>query len=370
MINVGVEESYTVARFQSLWIKPDLTGNSYRWLNEEGKIVSTDSEFCFVSASIGQYLFTLEISNEDETIRQKITINVVEEEIAYSPYIQEVIEYCPAPGQFVNTMPQYSEGDDYSAMLAKCTEEIAGDNRGIVSLGAFGGYITFKFDHTVVNISGENDILILGNAIYQTTATAPRKGGSCEPGIVMVSQDRNGNGLPDDPWYELAGSEHSNPLTRKNLTATYHQPDPSRPIVGSGNISDEFYIRFESSDGETGYLAKNIYHRQDYFPKWIDANSLTFSGTSLPSNGVDPSGSGSYYILYAFDWGYADNHPNSYENLCSFDISNAIDPSTGIPVYLPGVDFIRVYTGILQSCGWIGETSTEISHARDLHCPL
>jgi hypothetical protein len=28
---------------------------------------------------------------------------------------------------------------------------------------------------------------------------------------------------------------------------------------------------------------------------------------------------------------------------------------------------VRVYTGVHQQCGWIGEISTEISHARDLN---
>ena len=31
------------------------------------------------------------------------------------------------------------------------------------------------------------------------------------------------------------------------------------------------------------------------------------------------------------------------------------------------VDFIKVYTGVCQSCGRIGETSTEVAGARDLH---
>ena len=43
------------------------------------------------------------------------------------------------------------------------------------------------------------------------------------------------------------------------------------------------------------------------------------------------------------------------------------DPETREPVHLPGVDFIRVYTALNQYCGWIGETSTEIFMARDMH---
>ena len=55
-------------------------------------------------------------------------------------------------------------------------------------------------------------------------------------------------------------------------------------------------------------------------------------------------------------------------NLNSFDIGNAVN-EFGIPVDLPGADFVRVYTGVNQYCGWLGETSTEICRAQDLHIP-
>lgn len=78
------------------------------------------------------------------------------------------------------------------------------------------------------------------------------------------------------------------------------------------------------------------------------------------------SGWGSYYVLYSYPWGYADNHPNDSVLLNSFDIGWAVDRQ-GNRVSLPGADFIRVYTGVNQYCGWVGETSTEISRAQDLH---
>ncbi|MFV0392579.1 MAG: T9SS type A sorting domain-containing protein, partial [Paludibacteraceae bacterium] len=39
----------------------------------------------------------------------------------------------------------------------------------------------------------------------------------------------------------------------------------------------------------------------------------------------------------------------------------------GNPVHLPAVDFIKIYTGVNQYCGWLGETSTEILGVTDLH---
>ena len=86
-----------------------------------------------------------------------------------SPYIYTVDEYVPAPGQFVNTMPQYEDGDDAAAMARKCTEYLANkENGSLVTLGAYGGYITFHFDHSVKNVPGEYDLLIKGNAFYQS----------------------------------------------------------------------------------------------------------------------------------------------------------------------------------------------------------
>ena len=72
----------------------------------------------------------------------------------------------------------------------------------MVSLGGWGGYITFGFDHPVENKDGY-DLQILGNAFYMSGST---EYGSSEPGIVLVSRDENGNGLPDDKWFELKGS--------------------------------------------------------------------------------------------------------------------------------------------------------------------
>ncbi|MDR3262178.1 MAG: hypothetical protein LBT78_10160 [Tannerella sp.] len=80
---------------------------------------------------------------------------------------------------------------------------------------------------------------------------------------------------------------------------------------------------------------------------------------------MDESGNGSYYVQYACHWGYADNHPNT-DNRSGFNIEWAVD-ANGNRVHLSGIHFVKVYTGVNQYCGWIGETSTEILGAEDLH---
>lgn len=369
MVNLGIDDVYYIPRMKKLVLQPALTGESYQW-TVNGEIVSTAKDYIFIAAAEGRYEVELKIIDPDTPYDFTFDVNVIHEEVEYSPYISKVYEYCPAPGQFVNEMPRFEAGDSYASILQKTEESISGTNDVMITLGGFGGYVTFGFDHTVMNISGEKDFRIWGNCFYELLQPE-KKGGSAEPGIVMVSLDRNCNGLPDDEWYELAGSEYSAPSTKRGYAITYHRPDPDRPIVADddNSLDDIFYIRWDDNDGNVGYMPKNIFHNQDYFPKWVTQDAISFSGTLLPPNAEDLSGYGTYYVLYSYPWGYVDNHPNEYAELNSFDISWAVD-SAGNCVDLPGADFIRVYTGVNQYCGWLGETSTELSRAQDLHIDL
>lgn len=110
---------------------------------------------------------------------------------------------------------------------------------------------------------------------------------------------------------------------------------------------------------------KNTFHKQCYYPEWIKEDKITFKGTCLPQNAVDESGQGSYFVLYKFRYGYADNELNTKDE-SAIDIDWAVN-SKGQKVHLPGVDFIKIYTGVNQGNGWLGECSTEISGVEDLH---
>jgi hypothetical protein len=285
---------------------------------------------------------------------------------AQSPYISKVFDYRPAPGQFVNVLPEYEDGDTHTDMLRKVEEAIVGDERGLVTLGAYGGYIVFGFDHLVENRHGKYDFTIWGNAYY--TNPNPPVSGSCEPGIVMVSFDANGNGIPDDPWYELAGSEYHKPETIKNYEIIYYKPDPDKIPTPDPNfpfLTDTSYIKWRDNQEVVGYVMRNMYHKQPYYPQWISDETLLFEGAKLANNAVAQNDTGLYYIQYAYPWGYADNHPNG--NIRShFDIDWAVDQQ-GNKVNLPGIHFVKVYTGVNQYCGFLGETSSEITGAEDFH---
>ena len=389
MVNLGIEDTYAIERMRTLILHPEYEGDAYEWwiceakgerapqnasvfgdpakaMRREGeRLLSTERDLIFCPKDTGTYFFRLNIIDQQNPVTHQFKVVVWEEQVAYSPYIAKVLEYNPAPGQFVNTMPQYEVGDTYATMLQKVEESIAGTNRSLISLGAWGGYVTFAFDHSVVNTPNQSDFLIEGNSFY---ASATSKGGSSEPGIVMVSIDINQNGLPDEPFYQLAGSEHANPNTLHHYSLTYyrtpadHTPQPDK----KNSITDTTYIHWTDSHNQTGYLHKNTFHTQEYFPQWLADSTLTFIGSRLPDNAYDPNGKGAYWIQQPFEYGYADCHPNDSIARCSFDIDWAVTDE-GKPIYLPCVDFVRIYTGVFQQCGWTGEISTEISHARDLH---
>ena len=389
MVGLGIDDTYAIERMRTLVLHPEYEGDAYEWwiceakgerapqnasvfgdpakaMRREGeRLLSTERDLIFCPKDTGTYLFRLNIIDQQNPVTHQFKVVVWEEQLAYSPYISRVLEYNPAPGQFVNTMPQYEEGDTYATMLQKVEESIAGTNRTLISLGAWGGYVTFAFDHSVVNTPNQADILIEGNSFY---ASATSKGGSSEPGIVMVSIDINQNGLPDDPFYQLAGSEYANSNTQHNYSLTYyrtptdHTPQPDK----QNSLTDTIYIHWTDNQNQSGHLHKNTFHTQEYFPLWLADSTLTFVGSRLPDNAYDPNGKGAYWTQQPFEYGYADCHPNDSIARCSFDIDWAVTDE-GNPIYLPCVDFVRVYTGVFQQCGWTGEISTEISHARDLN---
>ena len=323
--------------------------------------ISTEEDPLFIAAEEGTYL--LQISSGD--VKGIVTVIISEPTEAPSAYISQVFDYLPAPGQFVNKMPTYNQGDTHETMLAKVTESIVGNEAKVITLGGWGGYVTFGFDHTLVNVAGKQDFRIEGNGFTN----------SSEPGIVMVSYDANGNGKPDDEWYEIVGSgnftaeneewyqsafETGNDVnTYRDFEMTYHRPEVEE------NAPLKEYIRWTNNKEEEGFKEKNSFHRQSYYPLWIDADKITFSGVRLAQSGVDASGKGTFFTLKSYKYGYVDNHSNT-DARSTFDIDWAIDKD-GNKANLPGIDFVKVYTGVDQENGWIGENSTEVGRGSDLH---
>ncbi len=86
---------------------------------------------------------------------------------APSAFANRVLEYRPAPCQFMNTSTTAYKENYTSEDVRKYAEELLKDpDLCLLSLGAYGGYITVGFDHTVPNVPGQYDFKIYGNAYY------------------------------------------------------------------------------------------------------------------------------------------------------------------------------------------------------------
>lgn len=270
-------------------------------------------------------------------------------------YISEVIEYQPAPGQLINKAPWG---------MPSSKDSLSGKITGSISLGAFGGYVVFKFENPVENHPDNPygvDFTIFGNPSDTWS----------EPGIVSVMKDENKNGLPDDTWYELAGSEYFFSSTIKKYSVKYSNPkqETAADVPWTDNL------------GNSGLVLKNDFHVQPYYPLPEHfgsdlSESLTLSGTRLKDN-IDRSNPG---IIKSHQkaFGYADNQPrgsspytkpdNPYtpekENSGgdAFDISWAVNEN-GEYVDLDVIHFVKVHSAILANGGWLGEISTEITGA-------
>lgn len=272
-------------------------------------------------------------------------------------YINKIYEYVPAPGQFINT-PTWG--------TLEAAETLIGGLKGSVSLGAFGGYIVFGFENSVIN-NPDNpygiDFIIYGNPLETWS----------EPGIVYVMKDENNNGLPDDTWYEIAGSDYYFSNTIKDYSITYANPY-------SSNAAD---VPWVDSFWNYGYIYANEYHAQPYYPLAenfpnINQEKYTLSGTKIEGciDKLDPF----FISSYKRAFGYADNIPkatftedNVPDNPYTFDVTensgaDGIDISWAVDkngnyVNLDKIDFVKVQCGMLADGGWLGEVSTELRGA-------
>jgi len=352
----------TVPLGRALYINPVISYDSentlYEWkidgVVQAGKNASM---LDFTPTEQKEYKVTVTGKDGDVTTVKEVTVVCTPAEGEYyrprtgrsNIFSNKVYEFLPAAGQFVN------ERYICNTMAEACTYAQDRLNQTqYVSLGGFGGCIVVGFDHSIDNKPDEYDFAIFGNAFA----------GSSEPGIVWVMQDENGNGLPDDTWYELRGSETGKPETIQNYAVTYYKP--------TGPEMDVQWVDNQGNSGCVDYL--QAFHQQDYYyPNWVKTSSYTLRGTYLKARNYQDASTG-YWYNGEYDWGYVDNistidsadknNPNADANANYFKIENAMFPN-GSSVDLKYIDFIKVQTGVNTKSGWLGEVSTEVFGFKD-----
>lgn len=349
--NIKEMRKMTVPLGRSLVLAPVICNitnpTSFLWTVNGTAQASTKVDFTFTPTAKGVY--SIIVTEQSTSAKAEIQVTCTEPEDTYFRAIKTgnkataatAFDYIPAPGQFVN----YQTGSTKTKALTDAQNWLNTNNTGgYIHIGAFGGYWIVGFDHSVKNEPGRADLLIKGNAFA----------GWSEPGIVWVMQDSNGNGLPDDTWYELAGSESGKAETKLRYAITYYKPKAS----GSDVLwTDNF--------GQSNSVDYNGYHSQAYyFPMFIAEDYYTLVGTRLAPNFFVSGG-----IEYAKDlpWGYVDNYnTESTRPMSEFWIEDAIQ-ADGSPANLKHIDFVKVHTGTIGKGAAVGEVSTEACIPADMN---
>jgi hypothetical protein len=208
-----------------------------------------------------------------------------------------------------------------------------GSNGYMWSLGSALGYETWKLRKT----REQDTFEIRGNAFGDGG-----ENGWMEPGIVWVSMDENQDGLPNDTWYELKGSDDENPAYRDLVTRRYAIRH------GGGYWAD--------NKGRTGKTPAQLPPIGLPSGFTYESGWVTYTGTLIRDNGNFTNG---YRGIGYLPWGYVD------ASVFDFHISHAIQQD-GTPADLPWIDFVKVQTAVFRYGGVFGEVSTEIYSAEGL----
>lgn len=289
---------------------------------------------------------------------------------AASPFATVVLDYTPAPGQFVNNSifnnPEKALGPPVGSGIA------APNNDAIVSLGGFGGSITLGFDQTVLddplNAYGL-DAIVFGNAFF-TGGDPTRR--FAEAGVIEISRDVNGNGLPDDPWYVIPGSSLPSPPSAAAFTQQWdNDPNTAIPPLNIGWYPDPLlYPQIPSGYETIGFLLPAAFQSVplvnpgstgEAYYGYADMSPVLLLGDLDGDNLVEDQNAIPEQFYTRPDNPFTVGIRPGSGGGDAFDIAWAVDPLTGEPAKLGGFDFIRITSGANSQVGILGEISTEVS---------
>ena len=352
------------------------------WVDGNNTITVDGTTVTSTYASSGNYAFTISPKDSGDT-----TIVAVSGGETYTITCgqKQTTPSGKAPSSIVSYLPigQFAQGSSWGTTEGKFVGKKELDSTG-VSLGAFGGYIEFKFNDGITN-DPENpygvDFVVYGNAFN----------GNPEAAAVQVSE----NG---DEWFELAGSRYYDGNFAES-SATQASGKFSKGYTGTLNNAAVYYttntaatlINAEVKVGAATKLnVQPLINSYGWWPtvaKGYPMNGsynntgsniqVSHSDTALTFSGLTMIPDSDTTADYAF--GYADVTPNGspakygtavnpYTPYISsktggdgFDLEWAVDLSTRLPVNVTGKTFhyVRVYTAVLDN-GTFGETSAEV----------
>ncbi|HEO71897.1 MAG TPA: hypothetical protein ENN80_11595, partial [Candidatus Hydrogenedentes bacterium] len=188
-----------------------------------------------------------------------------------------------------------------------------------------GSYVVLGFETPITDDAANPmglDCIVYGNAMW-IGGDPLRKW--VEPGLIEISEDVNGNGVADDPWYVIPGSRG---LDRSVLPGGMANPDP--PLAGA-----VLNPRTDGGEYDWGY-ADSTPTQKEYLDNYVRPDDPFEVGLTPRSGGGD-----------------------------AFDIAWAVDDS-GAPAGLTQFHFIRISAFVGLFDGTSGYITPEIDAVADV----
>ena len=337
--------SYATPAGRLLVLAPVIWGFSeaavYEW-KVDGQIQSgiTGEYLRFTPSSQGRYTVTCtvregNIARTAETYVDAVAPNA--EALRKRPKtdaskrrVTTCFDFTPAPGPFVGAYPtiDFSQIATEESVRQKCQNKLDGVESLIGqfyygwSLANCGGYLIIGFDHSVEKTPQGRELEIQGNADLSVP----------EPGIAWVMQDSNGNGQPDDVWYELKGGMFGSYYAPRRYAITYFNPYAKDGMALTTWIDNK---------GNSG-----VYRDMPY-PYSVKGDWITFTLSKLERATITT--------------GYVDSSP------VYFNIVDAVQ-ADGTPIDLVYIDFVKVQSALHEET--FGGVSTEMTEPEDTSMPI
>jgi hypothetical protein len=313
--------------------------------------LQANGEFCsFTPRTAGTYRVRVTVSGRDYVTGGTATKSVETDVVCYAAALPKVSGYHLPLKDFAPGQQNDGVGNGWS-------------------LGSALGYEVWSLPN------GANPLTIHGNPFA----------GWSEAGIVWVQYDGNGNGIPDESWYELRGFEdddaHYREFVNRRFAIRYIRA-PTPPYY-KWNGTMYVYDRAADTEGLETSLDGSHQNRPVY---WVDAKGragcmdgwpyranlpdeggtyAVYSGTILRDNGGDV---GSGYTDKLPFVSYVDSGGNDKYPYATFNVARDAIRADGSPAGLDPaqVRFVKVQTAVFAYGGVFGNVSTEITHGTNL----
>jgi hypothetical protein len=295
------------------------SGTTYTWTVPSGCTYTTSNggELLHVTpGTAGNYTISVKVSGKNYLTGANIEKTASAELVCYNSALQA--------GTFKSPLMNFGPGQ-------MCE---GGTGLGW-SLGSAGGYEVWTVEH-------RSSYKIEGNAFSAWH----------EAGVVWLQEDRNGNGLPDETWYELRGGDDDDAAWRGKITRryalTYIKGSETDAIINQYNQLIR-PVYWADAKGRAGRIPGGFPDKY-----WgVQGNKVTYTATLLRDDGKIATGS--YAGLVPMP-GYVDALGDT------FYVNKAMR-ADGTAVALSAVKFIKVQTGVFRYGGLFGDVSTEIQYA-------